>query len=59
MMVHALIPALVRLRQENLTFEASLGYVARPCFYLKKEKKNPKKLTPQKSKQANENKYLP
>jgi hypothetical protein len=32
-----IIPALVRLRQENRGFKASLGYTERPC--LKKETK--------------------
>jgi hypothetical protein len=32
------IPAFTRLRQEELNFEVSLGYIAQPC--PKEEKKN-------------------
>jgi hypothetical protein len=34
------IPALGRLKQEDLLFKASLGYIARPCLKKKAEKVN-------------------
>jgi hypothetical protein len=34
------ISALQRLRQKDLGFKASLGYIARPCLKRKKKKKN-------------------
>jgi hypothetical protein len=37
-MVHTVIPALRRLRLEDLKVESSLGYIPRPCFKRKKEK---------------------
>jgi hypothetical protein len=33
----AVIPALRRLRQEDLRFEASLGYTPRPCLKTTKK----------------------
>jgi hypothetical protein len=35
------IPALQRLKQEGSKFEASLGYIVRPCLKEKKKKKTP------------------
>jgi hypothetical protein len=32
-------PALRRLRQEDLQFKDSLGYIVRPCLQKKKKKK--------------------
>jgi hypothetical protein len=46
MEVHAITPALGRLRQEDYEFQVSLGYTGRPC--LKKKKKNQKKRKHQK-----------
>lgn len=43
MMVQAVIPALMRLRQEDYGFEASLSCLANPCFGKKKLKKERKK----------------
>jgi hypothetical protein len=37
----SIIPAVRRLRQEDLEFKASLGYTAKPC--LKKENKKKRK----------------
>jgi hypothetical protein len=34
------IPAFERLRQEDSKFKASLGYIGRPSFYLRKKKKD-------------------
>jgi hypothetical protein len=49
MEVHAITPALGRLRQEDYEFQVSLGYTGRPC--LKKKKKKPKeKKTPKEDK---------
>jgi hypothetical protein len=36
--VHTVIPALRSLRQEDIEFETSLGYIARPCLKIKEEK---------------------
>jgi hypothetical protein len=36
----ALSPALRKLRQENSEFEASLGYIVRPCLKNKSTKSN-------------------
>jgi hypothetical protein len=36
MVVHVIIPALLRWSQEDPEFQASLGYIARP--YLRKNK---------------------
>jgi hypothetical protein len=33
------IPALRRLRQEDLEFKASLGYITRPCLKTKTKQK--------------------
>jgi hypothetical protein len=36
--VHAVIPALEKLRQEDCEFETNLGYRARPCLRKKQNK---------------------
>jgi hypothetical protein len=38
------IPALGRLRQDHLEFEASLSYIVRPCLKNTKKKKIERKL---------------
>jgi hypothetical protein len=38
MEVHAITPALGRLRQEDYEFQVSLGYTGRPCLKKKKKK---------------------
>jgi hypothetical protein len=35
----SIIPALGKLRQEDLKFEACLSYIARPCLKMKKKKR--------------------
>jgi hypothetical protein len=36
-MVHTLIPAMRKLRQEDLEFKVSMGYIARPCLKNKQK----------------------
>jgi hypothetical protein len=36
----SVIPAFRRLRQEELEFEVTLGYIVRPCLKEKKKKGN-------------------
>jgi hypothetical protein len=38
----SVIPALERLKQEDLNFKASLGYIARPCLKITKTPPNQK-----------------
>jgi hypothetical protein len=38
-----IIPALRRLRQEDLKFEDCLGHIGRPCLKKKKERKEGRK----------------
>jgi hypothetical protein len=40
MVVHIVIPALGRLRQEEHEFDANLGYIVKPCLKKPKEKKS-------------------
>jgi hypothetical protein len=41
--VHPEIPGLGRLRQEDLEFQATLGYTVRSCLKKKKKKEHLKK----------------
>jgi hypothetical protein len=41
--VHTIIPAFGRLRQEDHEFKTSLGYVAKPCLKKRKRKKKERK----------------
>jgi hypothetical protein len=43
LVVHTIIPALRRLRQEDHNFKASLGYIGKPCPKTKKRKVDKRK----------------